>query len=138
MNKLKMESLDITKANIDKIAEMFPQVVTEVADPGGAVDENGKPVLKKAIDFEKLKLVLSAGTGDYVVADDERERYEFTWVGKRQAMIDAATPIRKTLRPCPEESKDWATTENLYLEGDNLEVSNCCKRATRQGEDDIY
>lgn len=122
MNKLKMESLDITKANIDKIAEMFPQVVTEVADPGGAVDENGKPVLKKAIDFEKLKLVLSAGTGDYVVADDERERYEFTWVGKRQAMIDAATPIRKTLRPCPEESKDWATTENLYLEGDNLEV----------------
>ncbi|MCD8556013.1 MAG: site-specific DNA-methyltransferase [Bacteroides graminisolvens] len=122
MNKLKMESLDITKANIDKIAEMFPQVVTEVADPSGAVDENGKPVLKKAIDFEKLKLVLSAGTGDYVVADDERERYEFTWVGKRQAMIDAATPIRKTLRPCPEESKDWATTENLYIEGDNLEV----------------
>lgn len=117
-----MESLDITKANIDKIAEMFPQVVTEVADPSGAVDENGKPVLKKAIDFEKLKLVLSAGTGDYVVADDERERYEFTWVGKRQAMIDAATPIRKTLRPCPEESKDWATTENLYIEGDNLEV----------------
>jgi adenine-specific DNA-methyltransferase len=117
-----MESLDITKANIDKIAEMFPQVVTEVADPSGAVDENGKPILKKAIDFEKLKLVLSAGTGDYVVADDERERYEFTWVGKRQAMIDAATPIRKTLRPCPEESKDWATTENLYIEGDNLEV----------------
>ena len=117
-----MESLDITKANIDKITEMFPQVVTEVADPSGAVDENGKPVLKKAIDFEKLKLVLSAGTGDYVVADDERERYEFTWVGKRQAMIDAATPIRKTLRPCPEESKDWVTTENLYIEGDNLEV----------------
>lgn len=50
--------------------------------------------------------------------------------GKRQAMIDAATPIRKTLRPCPEESKDWATTENLYIEGDNLEVRNCCKRAT--------
>lgn len=119
MNKLKMESLDTTQANIDKIAEMFPQVVTEVADPSGAVDENGKPVLKKAIDFEKLKLVLSAGTGDYVVADDERERYE---VGKRQAMIDAATPIRKTLRPCPDESKDWATTENLYIEGDNLEV----------------
>lgn len=66
--------------------------------------------------------MLSAGTGDYVVADDERERYEFTWVGKRQAMIDAATPIRKTLRPCPEESKNWETTENLYIEGDNLEV----------------
>ncbi len=122
MNKLKMESLDITKANIDKIAELFPQVVTEVADPNGAVDENGKPLLKKAIDFEKLKCVLSAGSGDYVVADDERERYEFTWVGKRQAMIDAATPIRKTLRPCPDESKNWETTENLYIEGDNLEV----------------
>ncbi|CDN30787.1 Type III restriction-modification system methylation subunit [Mucinivorans hirudinis] len=122
MNKLKMESMDMTQANIDKIAQMFPQVVTEVAEPNGAVDENGKPILKKAIDFEKLKLVLSAGTGDYVVADDERERYEFTWVGKRQAMIDAATPIRKTLRPCPDESKDWATTENLYIEGDNLEV----------------
>lgn len=117
-----MESLDMTKANIDKIAELFPQVVTEVADPTGAVDENNNIKTVKAIDFEKLKLVLSAGTGDYVVADDERERYEFTWVGKRQAMIDAATPIRKTLRPCPEESKDWATTENLYIEGDNLEV----------------
>lgn len=122
MNKLKMESLDITKANIDKIAELFPQVVTEVAERNGEVDAEGKPLLRKAIDFEKLKVVLSAGTGDYVVADDERERYEFTWVGKRQAMIDAATPIRKTLRPCPEESKDWETTENLYIEGDNLEV----------------
>lgn len=117
-----MESLDMTKANIDKVAELFPQVVTEVADPTGAVDSEGKPLLRKAIDFEKLKLVLSAGTGSYVVADDERERYEFTWVGKRQAMIDAAMPIRKTLRPCPEQSKDWATTENLYIEGDNLEV----------------
>ncbi|MDD6211114.1 MAG: site-specific DNA-methyltransferase [Bacteroidales bacterium] len=122
MNKLKMESVDMTRKNIDVIAELFPQVVTEVADPSGAVDENGKPLLRKAIDFEKLKLVLSAGTGNYVVADDERERYEFTWVGKRQAMIDAATPIRKTLRPCPEESKNWETTENLYIEGDNLEV----------------
>ncbi len=117
-----MESLDMTKANIDMIAELFPQVVTEVAEPNGAKDAEGKPILRKAIDFEKLKLVLSAGTGEYVVADDERERYEFTWVGKRQAMIDAATPIRKTLRPCPEESKDWETTENLYIEGDNLEV----------------
>lgn len=112
----------MTKANIEKIADLFPQVVTEVADPSGALDEKGMPVLKKAIDFEKLKVVLSAGTGDYVVADDERERYEFTWVGKRQAMIDAATPIDKTLRPCPDESKDWATTENLYIEGDNLDV----------------
>lgn len=101
-----MESVNLTAQNIAKIAELFPQVVTEVADPNGAMGVDGKPLLKKAIDFEKLKLVLSVGAGDYVVANDERERYEFTWVGKRQAMIDAATPIRKTLRPCPEESKN--------------------------------
>lgn len=121
-NKLKMESKDMTQYNIDKIAELFPQVVTEVADPTGTMNPDGTPKLKKAVDFEKLKLVLSAGSGDYVVADDEHERYEFTWVGKRQAMIDAATPIRKTLRPYPNESKNWDTTENLYIEGDNLEV----------------
>lgn len=121
-NKLKMESKDMTQYNIDKIAELFPQVVTEVADPTGEMNPDGTPKLKKAVDFEKLKLVLSAGSGDYAVADDEHERYEFTWVGKRQAMIDAATPIRKTLRPYPNESKNWDTTENLYIEGDNLEV----------------
>ena len=122
MTKLKMESKDLTQYNIEQIAQLFPQVVTEVADPSGAKESDGKPVLKKAIDFDKLKLVLSAGTGDYAIADDEREHYEFTWVGKRQSMIDATTPIRKTLRPCVEESKDWDTTENLYIEGDNLEV----------------
>ena len=122
MTKLKMESKDLTQYNIEQIAQLFPQVVTEVADPSGAKENDGKPVLKKAIDFDKLKLVLSAGTGDYVIADDEREHYEFTWVGKRQSMIDATTPIRKTLRPCVEESKDWDTTENLYIEGDNLEA----------------
>lgn len=122
MNKLKLESKDMTQYNIEQIAALFPQVITEVADPSGAKDSEEKPLLKKAVDFEKLKLVLSAGSGSYVVADDECEKYEFTWVGKRQAMIDAATPIRKTLRPCPEDSKNWDTTENLYIEGDNLEV----------------
>lgn len=116
-----MESADMTQMNIDKIAELFPQVVTEIADQSGAKDEEGKPLLKKAIDFEKLRFILSAGK-DYVLKDDDREHYEFTWVGKHQAMVDAATPIQKTLRPCPDESKDWDNTENLYIEGDNLEV----------------
>lgn len=116
-----MESADMTQINIDKIAELFPQVVTEIADQSGAKDEEGKPLLKKAIDFEKLRFILSAGK-DYALKDDDREHYEFTWVGKHQAMVDAATPIHKTLRPCPDESKNWDNTENLYIEGDNLEV----------------
>ncbi|MFI3297670.1 MAG: site-specific DNA-methyltransferase [bacterium] len=126
MNKLKMESKDMTQYNVERIAEMFPQVVTEVKVPsnlrGGGKILNNQSVIKKAIDFDKLKLILSAGSEDYEIIDDERERYEFTWVGKRQAMIDAATPIRKTLRPCPEESVNFDTTENMYIEGDNLEV----------------
>lgn len=116
-----MESKDMTQVNIDKILEMFPSVGTEVADEK-VKGEDGKPVIRKGIDFEKLKMVLSAGSGDYKIVDDDRERYEFTWVGKQQAAIDAATPIKKTLRPCPEESKNWEDTENLYIEGDNLEV----------------
>ncbi len=114
--------MDMAQFKIEQIAQLFPQVITEVADPNGATDADGKPLLKKAIDFEKLKLILSAGSGDYVIADDEYEKYEFTWVGKKQAMVDASTPIRKTLRPCQSESKNWETTENLYIEGDNLEV----------------
>ena len=114
MDKLKMQSVDITETNIDKIALLFPNVVTEVKG------EDGK--LHKAIDFEKLKLVLSAAKGDMAIVDDDSERYEFTWPGKKQVIVEAATPIRKTLRPCVEESKNWDTTENLYLEGDNLEV----------------
>lgn len=98
----------MTAQNIDHIAELFPNCITE------AVDENGK--LKRAINFELLKQMLSP---DVVDGD---ERYEFTWVGKKAAIVEANKPIRKTLRPCKEESKDWDTTENLYIEGDNLEV----------------
>ena len=108
MDKLRMESPDRTAQNIDKIAALFPNCVTEAAD------ENGK--LKKAINFELLKQMLSP---DVIDGD---EAYEFTWVGKKAAIVEANKPIRKTLRPCPEESKDWDTTENLYIEGDNLEV----------------
>jgi hypothetical protein len=103
-----MESLDKTAQNVEQIGAMFPNCVTET------VDENGKP--KKAINFDLLRQMLS----DDVFEGDEA--YEFTWVGKKAAIVEANKPIRKTLRPCPEESVDWDTTENLYIEGDNLEV----------------
>lgn len=108
MKKMRMESVDMTAQNIDKIGDLFPNCITET------VDENGN--LKKAINFEFLKQILS----DDVVDGDEA--YEFTWVGKKASIVEANKPIRKTLRPCPEESVDWDNTENLYIEGDNLEV----------------
>jgi adenine-specific DNA-methyltransferase len=108
MDKMKMESVDMTAKNIEKIGELFPNCITESAD------ENGK--LKKAINFDMLRQMLS----DEVAEGDEA--YEFTWVGKKAAIAEANRPIRKTLRPCVEESKNWDTTENLYIEGDNLEV----------------
>lgn len=98
MDKLRFESVNLIAANIDKIAELFPGVVTE-----------GK------VNFDLLRSLL----GDEVYGD---EAYEFTWVGKRAAIAEAGRPIRKTLRPCVEESKNWDTTENLYIEGDNLDV----------------
>ena len=105
---LKQESIDMTEENIKRIAALFPNCVTE------AKDENGR--LKHVVNFELLKQMLSP---DVV---DGAEHYEFTWVGKKAAIVEANKPIRKTLRPCVEESKDWDTTENLYIEGDNLEV----------------
>ncbi len=108
MDKLKMESVDLTAQNIEKIGALFPNCITETAD------ENGK--LKKAINFDMLKQMLS----DEVVEGDEA--YEFTWVGKKEAIVEANKPIRKALRPCKEESVNWDSTENLYIEGDNLEV----------------
>ena len=108
MDKLKMETPDLTQSNIEKLAALFPACVTE------ARGEDGK--LKKAVNFELLRQMLS----DVVLEGDEA--YEFTWVGKKAAIVEANRPIRKTLRPCPAESVDWDTTENLYIEGDNLEV----------------
>ena len=108
MEKMRMESVDLTARNIEKIGELFPNCITETAD------EDGK--LKKAINFELLKQMLS----DDVIEGDEA--YEFTWVGKKASIVEANKPIRKTLRPCKEESVNWDTTENLYIEGDNLEV----------------
>ena len=108
MDKIRMESPDLTSANVEKIAALFPNCITET------VDADGKP--KKAINFDILRQMLSA---DVLEGD---EAYEFTWVGKKAAMVEAHRPIRKTLRPCVEESVDWDKTENLYIEGDNLEV----------------
>lgn len=108
MDKMRMQSVDITAQNVEKIGALFPNCITE------AKGENGK--LKKAINFELLKQILSE---DVIDGD---EAYEFTWVGKKAAIVEANKPIRKTLRPCKEESVDWDTTENLYIEGDNLKV----------------
>ena len=114
MNHMKFESPDMTAQNIDRIAALFPNCVTEALDEERSTPE--KKVYKRAVNFELLKQMLSP---DVVDGD---EAYEFTWVGKKAAIVEANKPIRKTLRPCVEESKDWDTTENLYIEGDNLEV----------------
>ena len=114
MNKLRMESPDMTAQNIDRIAALFPNCITEMLDEEHSTPE--KKVYKRAVNFELLKQMLSP---DVVDGD---EAYEFTWVGKKAAIVEANKPIRKTLRPCVAESKDWDNTENLYIEGDNLEV----------------
>ena len=108
MDKMKMESVDMTAQNIEKIAALFPNCITE------GTDKNGN--LKKAINFELLRQTLSE---DVIEGD---EAYEFTWVGKKSSNVEANKSIRKTLRPCKEESVNWDKTQNLYIEGDNLEV----------------
>lgn len=114
MRKPKFETPDLTSENIEKIAALFPNCITEMLDEERSTPE--KKVYKRAVNFEMLKQMLSP---DVVDGD---EAYEFTWVGKKAAIVEANKPIRKTLRPCVAESKDWDTTENLYIEGDNLEV----------------
>ena len=114
MNHMKFESPDLTSGNIEKIAALFPNCITEALDEERSTPE--KKVYKRAVNFEMLKQMLSP---DVVDGD---EAYEFTWVGKKAAIVEANKPIRKTLRPCVAESKDWDTTENLYIEGDNLEA----------------
>lgn len=109
MEHLNMQSMDKVAANVAKIRELFPNCVTE------RINNEGK--LEHAIDFDMLKQELS----DYVV-DGLQERYQFTWPDKRKAILAANAPINKTLRPCREESVDFDNTENLYVEGDNLEV----------------
>ena len=109
MEKISRETPDLTQENIAKIAALFPDVVTEAKDADGNVS--------LAIDFDALRDDLSGE-----VVDGPRERYQFTWPGKREAKLEARRPTKKTMRPCPDKSKDWGTTENLYIEGDNLEA----------------
>ena len=115
LDHMKFETPDLTARNIEKIAALFPGCVTEGPD--------GRGGLKKAVNFELLKQMLS----DDVLEGDEA--YAFTWVGQKASIVEANKPIRKTLRPCPEESRDWDTTENLYIEGDNLEVLKLLQEA---------
>ncbi len=109
MEKLKMHTPDLTSENVAKIAALFPNCVTE------ATDENGK--LTRAIDFDQLRQELS-GT----IVEGPRERYHLDWPGKREAILAANAPIAKTLRPSREESVDFDTTKNLFIEGDNLDA----------------
>lgn len=113
MEKIELGTPEGTAGNIERLAELFPQVVTEVQD------ENDE--IKRAVDFDALRDLL----GD--VAEEGRERYQFTWPGKREAKAEARRPIYKTMIPEPEKSKDWDTTENLYIEGDNLEALKLLK-----------
>lgn len=109
MEKLKMQTPNKTEQNIEQIAQLFPNVVTEFEG------ENGEII--KGIDFDLLKQQLTD-----VLVDDDSERYRLDWPGKKESLLKANTPITKTLRPCREESVNFDTTENLYLEGDNFEV----------------
>jgi len=109
MEKLNMHTPNLVDENIEKIGKLFPDCLTERMGADGKVE--------KAIDFDKLKQELSKS-----IVDGDDERYQFTWPGKKQAIITANAPINKTLRPCREESVDFDNTQNLYIEGDNLDV----------------
>ena len=115
MDKLRMQSSNGVEDNITKIAQLFPDCVTETVD-----ERNGQP--KHLIDFEKLKQNLS----DSVISE-RAERYQFTWPDKSKAILLANSPINATLRPCREDSVDFDNTQNLYIEGDNLDVLKCLK-----------
>ena len=109
MEHLSIHTTDGAQINLDALYKICPSCFTETKD------ENGE--LRKVVDFAKLRALLGDNTND-----GAPESYDFTWVGKRAAQREAAAPITKTLRPCPEESVDWENTKNLYIEGDNLEV----------------
>ena len=109
MEKLDMQTTEITEKNIDKLAALFPHCITEVKEENGTVT--------RGVDFNLLKQEFSNS-----VVEGPRESYSINWPGKKASLISANAPISKTLRPCREESVDFDTTENLYIEGDNLEA----------------
>ena len=114
MEKLKMQTADGVQDNISRIAELFPECITEVKTQRGRI--------KRSVDFDKLRQLLSSD-----IVEGNEERYQFTWPDKRKAILAANAPINATLRPCREESVDFDTTQNLYIEGDNLDVLKCLK-----------
>ena len=114
MDKLKMQTVNKADENFKKLAEMFPNAVTETIT---GYDENGKAIVERVIDKDVLMQEISCK-----VVDGNEERYQFTWPDKKKSVLLANAPINKTLRPCREESIDFDNTENLYIEGDNLEV----------------
>ena len=124
MEKMRMETVDGVSKNIDKIAKLFPNCVVE------ALDNEGRQ--KRAIKFDLLKQMLS----NEIVDGDEA--YEFTWVGKKEAIREVNLPLRKSLRPCKEESESWDTTQNLYIEGDNLEVLKLLQESYLKRVDMIF
>jgi len=109
MEKMKMHSPNLTQENIARIRELFPGCVTEAQGEGGQ--------LRLAVDFDQLRQELSES-----IVEGPQERYHLNWPGKREALLTANAPIAKTLRPCREESVDFDTTKNLFIEGDNLEA----------------
>lgn len=109
MEKLKMHSPNLTQDNIARIRDLFPGCVTEARDSNGSV--------KLAVDFDQLRQELTES-----IVEGAQERYQLNWPGKREALLTANAPIAKTLRPCREESVDFETTRNLFIEGDNLEA----------------
>ena len=124
MKKLEMKTIDGVQENLSKIEQLFPTVITE------SMDEKGNIV--KAVDFERLKQELST------VVSTGKETYEFRWVGKDNAIVEANTKTDKALRPCKEESKNWDKTENLYIEGDNLDVLKILKNSYKNQVKMIY
>lgn len=104
-----MKTTEVTEENIDKLAALFPHCITEVQEEDGTIT--------RGVDFNLLKQEFSNA-----VVDGPRESYTINWPGKKASLLSANTPINKTLRPCREESVDFDTTENLYIEGDNLEA----------------
>lgn len=113
-DKLKMQTENIADKNYEILSKMFPNALTETIT---GYDDNGKPIVERAIDADVLRQEISCK-----VVEGKDERYQFTWPDKKKAVLLANTPIDKTLRPCREESVDFDNTENLYIEGDNLDV----------------
>lgn len=114
MDKLKMQTKNIADKNFEILSKMFPNALTETIT---GYDDNGEPIVERAIDADALRQEISCK-----VVEGKDERYQFTWPDKRKAVLLANEPINKTLRPCREESINFNSTENIYIEGDNLEV----------------